>query len=948
MPQTPNAKDSLEVARTGSVNYKKPFKSGGNVITLSNFKYDPTIDYMSEYDKLPLEVSQLIHSEKYTNDDEWDNDYKELLSELEKIGWTFEYDMSGGYHSLRPIGQPEPEFKAGGKIQDFRSSLRDYIDLLTDWEIDLDGEEETLIASTRSELEDALELDDFEMIEEVNRIQDEMKEWNSSVSKANLPGWKDADKRLKTVVQKFKSGGSIDNTLFIDKGWGYLHSLTGIELRKEYDAGEYMDGEVLKEDMYTVISPSGFDLTGDYMPLSQAKISTKDYYTDIKEEIESGFNTYLKSDNVIKKADGKYYNQESQYSIPYTKQELRNLYNKDYTAHLFKNGGEIPSDVDMSEEFSELEQYGIFARKDDHTKKGINEGFVFGHSDLIFGNEKDALAYVKKHGYKTLQESYDDEFHYWSDWYQDSPSGEQGYYTEKGDFVEVMKAGGNVKDPLVILEFAELTPKETTSLMDYLSKNKKNYKHFFSSKDSVFLDVLDSEYDKVYKEIESKVFKVDSIVDKMALSKNEQINNDDNMKARKVKKGEIRNGWLYFPLGEIDYPKEQKSIKVGDTVNYVFHSTYSEKYNPKDSRVLLGSKYKVVSIEGKSPNRIWRTELVEGSKYPTLKDFTKEGEKAEFSLVKSDLIKPYGSTYAEGGEIGVLDERSVGKMKIIMLQKDNTTKSITFKDGVENRFNRNNQQDLNLLWDLANKIPYGTVIDKKYNFEKGGKLPKHNQKLDIKYQSKEPWEQNRKTPAKEHPRTKDKVSDYLKRGDEVRTLKEQRDQATYRLINIQEIAMRQNNPSADMKKIQEVSDLSNPIGAEWKTSMEEFKKGGKLPKHNQKLDIKYQSKEPWEQNRKTPAKKHPRSKKDIADYLKRGGGVESGTVITDGSWILVDKDTKKPIKVGDKRKTSRDQDYFVTHGSAPRTTASTGRVYDDPYAHGYFPGVINAMWIEKK
>jgi hypothetical protein len=88
---------------------KDNYEEGGE-ITLENFKYDPTIDYMSEYDKLPIEISSLINSEKYINEDGDSTNEEELLSELEKKGWTFEHDMSGGYYGLRPVGEPEQEF----------------------------------------------------------------------------------------------------------------------------------------------------------------------------------------------------------------------------------------------------------------------------------------------------------------------------------------------------------------------------------------------------------------------------------------------------------------------------------------------------------------------------------------------------------------------------------------------------------------------------------------------------------------------------------------------------------------------------------------------------------------------------------------------------------------------------------------------------------------------
>jgi hypothetical protein len=52
------------------------------------------------------------------------------------------------------------------------------------------------------------------------------------------------------------------------------------------------------------------------------------------------------------------------------------------------------------------------------------------------------------------------------------------------------------------------------------------------------------------------------------------------------------------------------------------------------------------------------------------------------------------------------------------------------------------------------QIGYTEVRIEPYNFAKGGKTPVHNQKLDMKYQSKEDWERNykRRRRAKQHPR----------------------------------------------------------------------------------------------------------------------------------------------------------------------------------------------------
>ncbi len=57
-----------------------------------------------------------------------------------------------------------------------------------------------------------------------------------------------------------------------------------------------------------------------------------------------------------------------------------------------------------------------FARRCDATGEGMNEGFVFGDGEKYFKHKKDATKYAKEIGYKTLQEAYDDEAYYWTEW----------------------------------------------------------------------------------------------------------------------------------------------------------------------------------------------------------------------------------------------------------------------------------------------------------------------------------------------------------------------------------------------------------------------------------------------------------------------------------------------------------------------------------------------------
>ena len=120
-----------------------------------------------------------------------------------------------------------------------------------------------------------------------------------------------------------------------------------------------------------------------------------------------------------------------------------------------------------------------------------------------------------------------------------------------------------------------------------------------------------------------------------------------------------------------------------------------------------------------------------------------------------------------------------------------------------------------------------------------------------------------------------RIENYLLRGGDVgmaMTVKEQRDMAVRRLIAMQMMLFELQEGAIDPDKaiptLIKLSDLSDPEPETWAMEIEEFKKGGKV-RHNQKLDMLYKSREKWEKNRKTPAKKHPRQK------MSKGGRIES-------------------------------------------------------------------------
>jgi hypothetical protein len=72
-----------------------------------SFKYNPNIDYLSEYHLLPDEVYNVII--KYDEDMGYKGS-EQALKELEPLEWTFEYGLSNDWYSLRPMGEDEQEW----------------------------------------------------------------------------------------------------------------------------------------------------------------------------------------------------------------------------------------------------------------------------------------------------------------------------------------------------------------------------------------------------------------------------------------------------------------------------------------------------------------------------------------------------------------------------------------------------------------------------------------------------------------------------------------------------------------------------------------------------------------------------------------------------------------------------------------------------------------------
>lgn len=114
-----------------------------------------------------------------------------------------------------------------------------------------------------------------------------------------------------------------------------------------------------------------------------------------------------------------------------------------------------------------------YARKCDVTGEVFNEGFlVDGHMKIMYvKDESDMLAIALEAGYKDLEESYRDEFHYWTEW---DPEEEDGYYTENGEYIEVQEEGQQEEVKLTDNDLRFLIMKCEEDLENYSERSTKS------------------------------------------------------------------------------------------------------------------------------------------------------------------------------------------------------------------------------------------------------------------------------------------------------------------------------------------------------------------------------------------------------------------------------------------------------------------------------------------
>jgi hypothetical protein len=76
-----------------------------------------------------------------------------------------------------------------------------------------------------------------------------------------------------------------------------------------------------------------------------------------------------------------------------------------------------------------------WARKCDITGEGMNEGFCFGDGEVYIKNDDElALAEVKKMGYDSLNEAYEDEAYYFTTWEDES---DYQYIVKDGKLIDI-------------------------------------------------------------------------------------------------------------------------------------------------------------------------------------------------------------------------------------------------------------------------------------------------------------------------------------------------------------------------------------------------------------------------------------------------------------------------------------------------------------------------------
>ena len=100
----------VKLAKEKTSNYPRTLKQAlyfldylDESINEAKFKYDPKIDYFDEYELLPQEVQDVLDAHDF--DDDSYAAAKKTIKQLNKVGWTADYELSGDMTDLKPLGE---------------------------------------------------------------------------------------------------------------------------------------------------------------------------------------------------------------------------------------------------------------------------------------------------------------------------------------------------------------------------------------------------------------------------------------------------------------------------------------------------------------------------------------------------------------------------------------------------------------------------------------------------------------------------------------------------------------------------------------------------------------------------------------------------------------------------------------------------------------------------
>jgi hypothetical protein len=143
-----------------------------------------------DWESLPKKVQDILSD---MGDDTSYTKAEKVKRKLESMGWTIDYDLSGTLTEVRPLTSYVPAIEMA-------------LNELTDISIDLDGEEETIIAGTRFELDDLIdliadtEISDKEIKSKTNVIITEFMDWAEDLTSTTA---KQGINTMKRLAQSF-------------------------------------------------------------------------------------------------------------------------------------------------------------------------------------------------------------------------------------------------------------------------------------------------------------------------------------------------------------------------------------------------------------------------------------------------------------------------------------------------------------------------------------------------------------------------------------------------------------------------------------------------------------------------------------------------------------------------------------------------------------------------